>query len=113
MAGPLLARGAFFVRIRCAQARHMTDDSKQGRIIGSRFEAATWLKNRHLQTIYPSLPVPRAPRPALTRRTLELPDGDVTVVDGLARPRETPTANPLLVCVSRRYLLNESSVSAE
>ena len=53
----------------------MTDNDKHGRIIDSRFQAARWLKNRHLQTIFPSLPLPRAPRPTLTRRPLDLPDG--------------------------------------
>ena len=97
MAGPLLLRGAFFVRIRCHRARHMTDDSKHGRIIRSRFEAARWLTNRHLQTIFPSLPVPRAPRPPLTRRPLELPDGDVTVVDWLTEAEDAPQDRPMLV----------------
>ena len=75
----------------------MTDNDKHGRIIDSRFQAARWLKNRHLQTIFPSLPLPRAPRPTLTRRPLDLPDGDITVVDWLAGSDETADDRPLLI----------------
>lgn len=62
----------------------MDQETHQGRIVDSRFKPAPWLRNRHLQTIYPSLPWSRKARPALIRETLELPDGDVTVVDRLA-----------------------------
>ncbi len=75
----------------------MTDKSMHGRIIESRFRAAPWLRNRHLQTIFPSLPLPRAPRPPLTRRTLDLPDGDVTVVDWVAGSEEGTNDEPLLI----------------
>lgn len=75
----------------------MNEQTAHGRIINSEFRAASWLRNRHLQTMFPSLPWPRAPRPALTRRTLELPDGDVTVVDWLADSPERTASSPLLV----------------
>ena len=75
----------------------MTDNDTHGRIIDSRFQAARWLKNRHLQTIFPSLPLPRAPRPTLTRRPLDLPDGDITVVDWLVGSDKTADDRPLLV----------------
>ena len=67
------------------------------RIIASEFEPAPWLRNRHAQTIYPSLPWPQAPRPDLTRRTLELPDGDITVVDWLAGSPQITDSTPLLI----------------
>src|SRR5690606_1306123 len=52
---------------------------------------------RHLQTIYPSIPLPGVPKPVLVRHTLELPDGDCTVIDWLEDgPRTAPDA-PLLV----------------
>ena len=75
----------------------MTDENTHGRIVRSRFEAARWLKNRHLQTIYPSLPLSRGPRPPLARETLDLPDGDITVVDWLATPEAKRSGAPLLV----------------
>lgn len=74
-----------------------TNDSTRQRIRRSDFRPAAWLRNRHLQTIFPSLPVARPARPPLTRETLELPDGDVTVVDWLVDSGETDDASPLLV----------------
>ena len=75
----------------------MTELNEQGRIINSEFTAASWLGNRHLQTIFPSLPWPRAPRPQLSRITLDLPDGDITVVDWLAESPEASSESPLLI----------------
>ena len=75
----------------------MSDSPVHGRIIDSRFSPAGWLQNRHLQTIYPSLPVPRAPRPALQRTALDLPDGDVTVVDWLEGSDVPGDERPLLI----------------
>jgi uncharacterized protein len=46
-----------------------------GRIIDSTFRAAWWLPGPHLQTIWPSLARQR-PRLQLTRRRIELADGD-------------------------------------
>lgn len=75
----------------------MTEQAKHGKVIQSEFRAASWLKNRHLQTLFPSFPWPQAPRPALARRQLDLPDGDVTVVDWLADSAEITDDTPLLV----------------
>ena len=75
----------------------MSDSPLHGRIIDSRFTPAAWLQNRHLQTIFPSLPVPRAPRPPLRRTTLDLPDGDVTVVDWLDDSEIPGDERPLLI----------------
>ncbi|MDH4109301.1 MAG: hydrolase [Gammaproteobacteria bacterium] len=75
----------------------MTDGIGHGELIRSEFEPARWLRNRHLQTIFPSLPWPKEPRLPLTRRALPLPDGDVTVVDWLADLPEDGTNVPLLI----------------
>lgn len=68
-----------------------------GRILQSDFRPARWLRNRHLQTIYPSIPIPGIPKPVLVREALELPDGDVTVVDWLGGVPDTGDRSPLLV----------------
>ncbi len=75
----------------------MTDPAEHGKVIRSEFRAAAWLRNRHLQTLYPSFRGRQAPRPALTRRMLDLPDGDVTAVDWLADSAEITDKTPLLV----------------
>jgi predicted alpha/beta-fold hydrolase len=67
------------------------------RIRPSDFRPARWLRNRHLQTIWPSLPLPGIPRPKLVRETLELPDGDVTVIDWLTDLPQTDQSSPLLI----------------
>lgn len=53
----------------------------QDRIIASEFKPAWWLRNAHAQTIFSSLPLSGAPRIRLRSENIELPDGDVTVVD--------------------------------
>ena len=75
----------------------MTKDSDHRRIQNSRFQPAWWLKNRHAQTVYPSLPWARPPRVALRSETLELPDGDATVVDWLVETPDSVQDMPLLV----------------
>ncbi len=75
----------------------MTDASRDKRIISSRFRPAGWLKNRHAQTIYPSLPWAGAPRPKLRSENIELPDGDVTVVDWLTEPSDPDPTSPTLI----------------
>lgn len=68
------------------------------RIRASAFRPAPWLRNRHLQTIFPSIPLPGVPRPALVRDMLELPDGDVTAIDWLsALPDPADTKTPMLI----------------
>jgi predicted alpha/beta-fold hydrolase len=61
----------------------MTLENTDTRVIRSAFEPARWLRNRHAQTIYASLPWSWRSRPALRRDSLELPDGDITAVDWL------------------------------
>jgi hypothetical protein len=106
MASPLRKRGAFFSSKMLkwhwcfpAIGLHILkmDFAPGTRIISSSFRPAPWLRNRHAQTIYPSLPLSRAPRPVLIRRLLELPDGDATVVDWLADAPEVTNETPLLV----------------
>ena len=50
-----------------------------------------------MQTVFPSLPLLRLPRPPLFREMLELPDGDVTVVDWLTEIPSTTETSPLLI----------------
>ena len=69
----------------------------QDRIVASAFKPAWWLKNRHAQTIYSSLPLSGAPKVELESENLELPDGDVTVVDWMADVPEAESGAPVLV----------------
>jgi len=73
------------------------DTQEQHRIRASNFRPAWWLRNRHLQTIYPALPWAGAPRPQLRSEPLELPDGDLIAVDWLADPPVDASSRPLLV----------------
>jgi predicted alpha/beta-fold hydrolase len=66
-------------------------------IIESEFVPARWLKNRHAQTIYPSLPWAWRHKPELRRQELDLPDGDTTAVDWLVDGDSLPETAPLLV----------------
>ena len=75
----------------------MSSDAHDKRIIPSTFQPARWLRNRHAQTIYPSMPWSWRGKPALRRDSLELPDGDITAVDWLIDADNTPDAAPLLI----------------
>ena len=75
----------------------MTTRTDDKRIIKSAFQPAGWLRNRHAQTVFPSLPWAWRERPALRREVLELPDGDATAVDWVVETEETPKTAPLLV----------------
>jgi predicted alpha/beta-fold hydrolase len=75
----------------------MAAHRQQNRIVSSDFTPAGWLKNRHLQTIYPTLPFAAAARVALQSEPLELPDGDVTIVDWLKDGPPDPATAPILV----------------
>ena len=67
------------------------------RIIRSHFVPPRWLRQRHLQTVFPSLPwVSRKP-PELRREILELPDGDATAIDWVVAEQEPAPTAPLLV----------------
>ena len=66
-------------------------------IIESNFVPARWLRNRQLQTIYPSLPWAWRGKPQFRRQVLSLPDGDVTAVDWHAHSDDLPETAPLLV----------------
>ena len=69
----------------------------QERVVASEFKPAWWLKNRHWQTIYSSLPVSGAPRIPLQSVDLELPDGDVTVVDWMLDGPGPESGAPILI----------------
>lgn len=75
----------------------MTEAPKNRRLLISRFRPAGWLKNRHAQTIFPSLPWSGAPWPELRCENIELPDGDITVVDWLADSTDPAPHSPTLI----------------
>lgn len=87
-------------------------DSRRGRIVDSPFLPPRWLRNRHLQTIFPSL-YGRGPRPRLRREMLELPDGDVTVVDHLASNEDRDLDAPLLVLLHGLESSSESNYARQ
>ena len=91
---PAQAGGHFFCLI---ETKLMTNNEPQGRIIQSEFKPAGWLRNRHAQTVYPSVPWAFGHRPKLHRKELELPDGDAIAIDWLLQ-KDTPSRTaPLLV----------------
>ena len=75
----------------------MTSATRKNKVIESRFTPPGWLRNAHAQTMLPTLPWAWRSRPVLRRETLELPDGDVTVVDWMTGGDELPHSAPLLV----------------
>jgi predicted alpha/beta-fold hydrolase len=75
----------------------MTDENTDKQILRSTFRPAAWLKHRHLQTIFPSLPWAWRARAPLRREILNLPDGDSTAVDWVSAGDELPRSAPLLV----------------
>ncbi len=66
-------------------------------IIDSDFTPARWLKHRHLQTIYASMPWAWRSWPELRRQELVLPDGDRVAVDWHIAGDSLPQTAPLLV----------------
>ena len=102
MAGPLRKQGAiFFTPLTLCRERDripaMTSESPDLRIIPSAFQPAPWLRNRHAQTMYASMPWAWRSKPILRREPLDLPDGDITAVDWHANGDTLPDAAPLLV----------------
>lgn len=86
----------------------MTAEPDDRRILRSTFKPAWWLRNRHAQTIFPSLPWVYRHRAPLRRETLELPDGDATAVDWLETPSPLSADAPVLVIL---HGLESSSTS--
>ena len=78
-------------------------------IIKSDFVPAGWLRNRHAQTIYPSMPWAYRNRPVVRREALNLPDGDTTAVDWLVAGDELPGTAPLLIILHGLEGSGESS----
>lgn len=83
--------------------------TRDARLIRSAFQPARWLRQRHLQTIFPALPWAYPRGIELHRHELELPDGDVTAVDWVARSSAMSVDTPLLVIL---HGLESSSESA-
>jgi predicted alpha/beta-fold hydrolase len=75
----------------------MKDEYSENRVIRSDFRPASWLRQRHLQTMLPSMPWAYRNRSALRREVLDLPDGDATAVDWLCAADDLPKSAPLLV----------------
>ena len=75
----------------------MNQHSAEDRIVASPFKPAWWLRNRHAQTIFPSLPWSGVPQVELRSEVVELPDGDVTVVDWMVDGPAADSGAPLLV----------------
>lgn len=67
------------------------------RIYSSSFKPAWWLRNRHAQTVYPAFPWSGAPKIKLRSETLELPDGDLTVVDWMDSGPGPDSGAPILI----------------
>ncbi len=87
----------------------MNETNHDKRLIRSAFRPARWLRHRHLQTIFPSLPWAYPHGIELHRHELELPDGDVTAVDWVAESAEMPDDTPLLVILHGLESSSESS----
>jgi predicted alpha/beta-fold hydrolase len=75
----------------------MAPEDTDKRIVRSAFRPARWLRNRHAQTIYPSVPWASPERLTLRREVLKLPDGDETAVDWVVETEGTPKSAPLLI----------------
>lgn len=75
----------------------MTQESPEKRIYSSHFKPAWWLRSGHAQTIFPTLPWSGAPRVQMDSQTLDLPDGDVTMVDWMVGGPPPDTGAPLLI----------------
>lgn len=67
------------------------------RVRTSSFKPAWWLKNRHLQTIFTALPGTGAPTVRFRSEELELPDGDMTVVDWMEDGPAPDSGAPILI----------------
>ena len=66
-----------------------------GKIVASEFSPPSWLRNPHLQTVIPSMPLAWTAPVRLRREILMLPDGDETAVDW-ATANDAPD-KPLLI----------------
>ena len=87
----------------------MNDTNRHTRLIHSPFRPARWLRQRHLQTIFPSLPWAYPRGVELHRHELELPDGDITAVDWVAQSTQMPADTPLLVILHGLESSSEST----
>ena len=91
---PRVSRGPF---LWLQESYRQVDITVDQRIVSSSFEPVWWLRNRHAQTIYPAFPWSGAPKIKLRSEHLELPDGDVTVVDWLDDSPGPASGAPVLI----------------
>ena len=72
-------------------------NASAGHVVHSEFHPPRWLRNRHVQTVLPSLPWAYARFPRTRREILQLPDGDETAIDWLEQDDPPPPMAPLLL----------------
>ena len=86
MAGPRLF-GGLFIKI------FMGPQEK----ISSTFKPAWWLANCHAQTIFSALSTSQSQEIGLRSEIIELPDGDITLIDWLIDSPGTRSGAPILI----------------
>ena len=74
----------------------MSKIKNYGKITSSRFSAATWLKNKHLQTSF--LPIRSLLNNIkIERKIIDLPDGDIISLDTINQSKQKNKSRPLLL----------------
>ena len=86
MAGPR-SFGGLFIKILMAPKTK----------ISCTFKPAWWLGNCHAQTIFSSLSPPQSKESDLHSEIIELPDGDITLIDWLPDSPDTQSGAPILI----------------
>ncbi|MEM1174246.1 MAG: hydrolase [Pseudomonadota bacterium] len=82
---------------------------RHGRRIDSPFNPSFLLRNKHLQTILPSMPFAAHDRVSLSREILTLHDGDETAVDWAGSTDQRSSDRPLLVILHGLESSSEST----
>ena len=68
----------------------MPKKNKYGKITSSEFSTATWLKNKHLQTLF--LPIRSLLQNIkIERKIINLPDGDIISIDTIHKNKQKKT----------------------
>ena len=65
--------------------------------ISSTFKPAWWLGNCHAQTIFSALSTSQSKEVGLTSEIIELPDGDITLINWLTNSPNTRSGAPILI----------------
>ena len=74
----------------------MPKKNKYGKITSSEFSTATWLKNKHLQTLF--LPIKSLLKNIkIERKIINLPDGDIISIDTIHKSKQQNKSKPLLL----------------